>query len=96
MAKRGKTTGTSGSAELLAADEYRGYVIIMLQSDNACALAFEGEAAIADQGVMLNEIGDSVNVSGELARGQINVIGDSADLTWQEGPLNVRRLPITA
>lgn len=96
MAKRGKTTGTSGSAELLAADEYRGYVTIMLQSDNACALAFEGEAAIADQGVMLNEVGDSVEVLGELARGQINVIGNNAALTWQEGPVKVRRLGITS
>lgn len=96
MAKKGKVTGGSVSAELLAADEYRGYVTIMLQSDVACALAFEGEAAIADTGVMLNEIGDSVEVFAELARGQINVIGNNANLTWQEGPVTVRRLGITA
>lgn len=96
MAKFGKVSGGSSSGELLAADAYRGYVTIMLQSDTACALAFEGAAAIADRGVMLNEIGDSVQVLGELARGQINVIGNGAALTWQEGPVVVRRLGITA
>ncbi len=91
MAKRGKATGTSSSAELLAADEYRGFVTIMLQNAVSCAFGFSGEAAVDDQGVILIEIGDSIEVRGELAREQINVIGNTASLTWQEGPLTVRR-----
>lgn len=96
MAKHGTTTGGTGSAEVLAADVYRDFVTIMLQSDHPCAFAFEGATAVAGTGVMLNEIGDSVSVVRELARGQINVLGNGAVLTWQEGPVTVHRLPVTA
>ena len=96
MSKRGKVTGTSASAEFLAANEYRGFVTIMLQDEVTCAFGFSGEDAVLDEGVILVEAGDSIEIKGELAREQINVIGDTASLTWQEGPLTVRRLGVTA
>ena len=92
MAKKGKATGSSASAEFLAADSYRGFVTIMLQNAVKCSFGFSGEDAVLDKGAILEEVGDSIEVKGELAREQINVIGDTASLTWQEGPLTVRRL----
>ena len=89
MAK-GKQTGTSASAELLAKDEYRGYVVIMHQNATPVAIAVMGETAVIDEGVILTEIGDSVSLSGAQARGQVNIIGNGGTVTYQTGLVSVR------
>ena len=90
MAK-GKATGTAASAELLAADEYREVVLIMLQNNVSCAFGLIGEAAVADEGIILVEIGDWVRLVGPKARGQINIIGNTASVTYQTGDVEVGR-----
>lgn len=87
---KGKATGTAASAEVLAADEYREKVTIILLNAVSCAFGL-GVAAVADEGVILEEIGDSLEVEAEAARGQINVIGNTASLAYQTGPVTVRR-----
>ena len=91
----GKATGTATSAELLAADRYRGKVTIMLQNAVACAIGI-GEDAVVDEGVLLAEAGDIVELTDEAARAQINILGDTASVTYQTGPVVVRRQPATA
>ena len=90
----GKATGTAASAQMLAASEYRDKVTIMLQNAVSCAIGV-GEAAVADEGVILAEIGDVCELEGVAARAQINIIGDTASVTYQTGPVTVRRQPNT-
>ena len=89
MAK-GKQTGTSASAELLAANDYQEDVTIMHQNTTPIAIAVMGETAVADEGIILTEIGDSVRLSGAQARGQINIIGNNGTVTYQTGLVSVR------
>jgi hypothetical protein len=93
MASSGKATGTASSAQLLAADQYREYVVIMLQNQIACALGLFGNAAVLDEGIVLGQVGDTVHLSGAAARQQINVIGNTASLTYQSSadPISVDR-----
>jgi hypothetical protein len=93
MASSGKATGTAASAELLAADQYREYVVIMLQNQVTCALGLFGSAAVVDEGIVLAQVGDTVHLSGAAARQQINVIGNTASLTYQGSadPISVSR-----
>ena len=93
MATSGKATGAVTSAVLLAADQYREFVVIMLQNQVTCALGLFGEDAVIDEGIVLSQIGDSVHLSGAAARQQINVIGDTASLTYQSSgdPIAVNR-----
>ncbi len=89
MAK-GKQTGTSSSVELLAASDYQEDVTIMHQNATPVAIGLIGEAAVADEGIILTEIGDSVRLSGAQARGQINIIGNGGTVTYQTGLVAVR------
>jgi hypothetical protein len=93
MSKKGKATGTSASVQMLAADVHRDYVVIMLQNAVACAIGIYGEDAVADEGILLAEIGDTVHLTGSAARSKISVIGNTASLTWQESdePIIVHR-----
>ena len=90
MAK-GKATGTAASAQLLAADEYRDVVLIMLQNEVVCSFGLIGEAAVIDEGIILAEIGDWVRLVGPQARGQINIIGNTASVTYQTGDVEIGR-----
>jgi hypothetical protein len=93
MASKGKATGAATSAQLLAADQYREFVVIMLQNQVTCALGLFGDAAVIDEGIVLAQVGDTVHLSGAAARQQINVIGDTASLTYQSSaePISVNR-----
>jgi len=84
----GKATGTASSAEMLAADIYRERVVIMLQNAVSCAIGID-EDAVADEGVILQEIGDTVHLAGAAARAQVNIIGNTASLTYQTGDVEV-------
>jgi hypothetical protein len=84
----GKATGTASSAELLAADESREKVVIMHAGTAAVAIGI-GEAAVADKGVILTDIGDSVELTGRAAEAQINIIGNTGKVTYQTGQVSV-------
>jgi len=86
----GKATGTAASAEMLAADNYRDSVTIMLYDDTAPVAIGIGEAAVADEGVVLRELGDSVEIRGYAAIKQINIIGNGGIVTYQTGPVTAR------
>ncbi len=86
----GKASGTTNSAEMLAADINRDKVtIILASSDSAIAIGID-EAAVADKGIVLREIGDSVELIAHAATAQINIIGNTGDVTYQTGPVTVR------
>jgi hypothetical protein len=91
---KGKATGTAASAELLAADEYRCRVVIMKVNATPVAIGI-GEAAVADEGIILNEIGDVAELNDEAARAQINIIGNGGTITYQVAPVTVRLNPNT-
>ncbi len=83
MAK-GAFTGTSSSAELVAADTYRDCLLIQHTNATTCALGI-GEDAEAGKGIQLLKIGDSVVLTGANARSAIYVIGNGATGTYQGG-----------
>ncbi len=86
----GKASATSSSVEMLAADIYRDKVTIILDSSDAAVAIGIGEAAALDKGVILREIGDSVELIDQAARAQINIKGNTGDVTYQTGPVTVR------
>ena len=76
---------------MLAANEYRDWVAIVLYDDSApVAIGIGGAAAVADEGIALRELGDSVVLEREAARGQINIIGNGGIVTYQTGPVTPR------
>jgi hypothetical protein len=76
-------TGGNPTAVLLAADEYRDFVLIQLQSNHPTYLGF-GEAAVSAQGVCLMEPGATAKVRGSKARGAIQAIAaGNAVLGWE-------------
>jgi len=77
---------------IVAADDYREYLLIQMTTAGACALAF-GEAAVADEGVQMLEIGDAVHVKGAQARLAVYQIGENAAGTWQDGNITVTNGP---
>jgi len=84
----GNQTGTAASVVLLAADEYREQVaILMYDKTAAIAIGVGGAAAVADTGISLRFIGDSVVLYGEAARGQINILGNGGKVSYQTGPV---------
>lgn len=85
----GKATGTASSAQLLAASEARKQVTIMHQGTASVAIGV-GEAAVADEGIILNEAGDSVTLKGLEAQAQINIIGNTGVVTYQTGEVEFR------
>ena len=82
---QGTIAGTSVSAEALAASRYRDKVTFTMLNAITTGFAFGGNAAELDEGVVLREIGDTLIVSNELARGQIKVIGNTASIAYQTG-----------
>ena len=83
MAK-GNFTGTSASALLIAASDYRDCLVIQHTNATQCALGI-GEAAVAGSGLQLIKIGDTVKLTGANAREAIYVIGNGATGTYQDG-----------
>ncbi len=55
----GKFTATAASTIAVAANAYR--TTLTIQKQNATAIAFGiGEAAVADEGIILNKLGDTL------------------------------------
>lgn len=84
---QGTATGTAASVEMLAAAPTgnRDRVTIMLTDATASAYFGFNTAAVAGEGVGLLRVGDTVIVEDELARSQINIIGDGAVVSYQTG-----------
>jgi len=66
-------TGGGGTEEVVAADKYRGDILIQLQSDHPAYFGF-GEDAVTLEGISLIFPGDTIEVKGSKARGAINAI----------------------
>lgn len=77
MAK-GTWAATAANAELVAANAYRGSVIVQLLSGDPTSLAF-GEAAVFDEGVQLRAVGDAIEVRGYQATLAVYGICDTAN-----------------
>ena len=82
---QGTIAGTASSAEALAKNRYRERVTFTMLNAITTGFAFGGNAAALDEGVVLHEIGDTLIVEAELARGQIKVIGNTASIAYQTG-----------
>lgn len=84
---QGEVTGTSASAEALAADERRDKVTFQMTDDSETIHFGFNDAAVVDEGLALRRIGDSFIVEKELARGQINIIasGTGGQASYQTG-----------
>ena len=75
---QGEVTGTSASAQALAANNRRDKVIFQM-TDDAQTIHFGfNNAAVVNEGLALRRVGDSFIVEKELARGQINIIASGA------------------
>lgn len=94
MAK-GNFTGTSASAVLIAANEYRDQLVIQKTNATVVALGI-GEAAVAGEGIQLGPIGDVAVLRGASARVAIYVIGDGGTGTYQDGEVEVSPGPYIA
>ena len=66
-----KTLGSGASEEIIAADSNRDFYVLQLQTENPVYLAF-GENAVTATGILLNRIGDWVEVRGVKARVAVN------------------------
>jgi hypothetical protein len=87
MAK-GKFTATAASTVAVAANEFRDKLLI--QKTNATAIAFGvGEAAVADEGIVLSNVGEILMLRGNMARSAIYAIGNGGTLTYQDGDVMV-------
>ncbi len=71
MASGTKTLGATATEEIIAADENRDFYVLQLQSEEPVYLAF-GEDAVTAKGILLNRIGDWVEVRGAKARLAVN------------------------
>ncbi len=81
----GTFTGTAASAEAIAADVNRDLLCIqMIDATAEITMAF-GVDVVADEGIKLVNIGDSVTIRGWLARLAVNVIGDGGICVYQDG-----------
>ena len=79
----GTLTGGDPTAELIAADEYRDFLLIQLQSNHPTYLGF-GEDAVTLTGICLLEPGATVRVRGSKARLAVNAIAaGSAVIGWE-------------
>lgn len=83
----GKATGTAASAELLAADINRGKVTLTLLNSIQVSFGLDGETAVVDEGAPLFRKGTTLELNDEAARGQINIIGNTASVAYQTGPV---------
>lgn len=75
---QGEVTGTSASAEALAANIQREYVTFQMTDDSETIHFGFNTAAVVNEGLALRRVGDSFSVGRELARGQINIIASGA------------------
>ncbi len=76
-------SGGGASAALLAADKYRDFVLIQLQSNHPTYFGF-GETAVTLTGICLLEPGATIKVKGPKARLVINAIAaGNAVLGWE-------------
>ena len=66
-------SGGGASAAVIAADEFRDFILVQLQSNHPTYFGF-GETAVTLQGVALLEPGASITVRGPKARGAVNAI----------------------
>ncbi len=87
---QGTATGTATSAELLASSRYRESITFTMTDATATASFGFSTAAVAGEGLELFRVGDSFTVCCELARSQINIIGNGAVVSYQTG--NVRQV----
>ncbi len=85
-------TGAGASAAILAADEFRDYVLIQVQSDHDVYLGF-GEDAVTLTGIGLLEPGASVEVWGPKARGAINALSTGNAVIGMETKIGIRLTP---
>jgi hypothetical protein len=86
----GKATGTLSSAEMLAADRHRDKVTIMLYDGTSPVSIGVGEAAVADEGLVLRVVGSVCEIDKYAATKQINIIGNGGIVTYQTGPVTAR------
>lgn len=77
MAK-GSFSATATSSEIVAANEYREGVTLQFQSGDPVSYAF-GEDAVFNEGLKATAAGDTVKVTGHLAREAINAICDTGE-----------------
>ena len=84
--------GGGGSEALIAADEFRDYILVQVQSDHDVYLGF-GETAVTLQGIAMLEPGASVEVIGPKARGAINVISTGNAVIGYETMFGIRHTP---
>ena len=84
----GKFTATAASTIAVAANEYRKYLVIQKQNATAIAIGI-GEAAVADEGIILSKAGETMKISGNEAAKAIYAIGNGGTMTYQEGDVDV-------
>ena len=89
MAK-GNWAATDASTEIVPANEYRNHLTI--QKTNLITVAIGiGEAAVAGEGIQLDNIGDCLMLEGAQATEAIYAIGNGGTGVWQDG--NVQYIP---
>jgi hypothetical protein len=71
MSAGSKTLGATATEEIIAADPNRDYYVLQLHTEEPVYLAF-GEDAVTGTGILLNRIGDWVEVRGVKARKAVN------------------------
>ena len=82
---QGTATGTAASVEMLAVSRYRDRVTFQMTDASAAVYFGFNTAAVVGEGIGLRRIGDYVTVGAELARGQINIIGNGGIVSYQTG-----------
>ena len=81
---QGTATGTAASVEMLSETRYDRVTIQLIDATAAAYFGFN-TAAVIGEGIGLLRVGDTVIVAAELARNQINIIGDGAVVSYQTG-----------
>ena len=84
---QGSFSATAATSELVAANGYRGYVMVQLTSGDPVSLGL-GEAAVFGEGIHLMVVGDFAIIRGRQAEKAINGIcgaGNTASGGFQEG-----------
>lgn len=78
MANKGSWSASDASSEIVESNEYRGSVIVQLQSGDPTSVAF-GEDAVFGEGIQLISSGDFIKMTGYRAGLSINAICDSGN-----------------
>jgi len=74
----GAIAATAAASELVAADEFRGEVILQYMSGDPVFLAFGNDTPVVDSGLVLSADFTTVRIRGDKARLAINGICDTA------------------